>query len=137
MKKILPILAVLAFGIVEARAEVAELRSSYSSAFYLMLLATLVVIGLVAFLMWKQRHGWKQVLRAVWISALITVLTEVIIFLVGIPLKLWMVWCSIGSKCPSQFDMFFVYAPYTTAGIFLVTLLIFCLVAYSNKKKAT
>ena len=73
-------------------------------------------------------------LKIAGISLLITAIIELAFYIIGSFFNIFMVYCEPGYyECPSQFDMFISYLPFTAIPIFLITFVIYSLIRIWKK----
>ncbi len=67
-------------------------------------------------------------MKIAWVSLLITLGIEVLFYVIGSSFDMFVVYCFSGANCPTQFDIFVSYLPYTAIVIFLITFVIYSLI---------
>lgn len=110
-------------------------RTILSPLFYIILFSIISIIGLIIFFIKKLNYNFSKILKSIVISLLITLIIEVLFYVVGSWLHWFMVYCSGWGKCPSSFEIFIGYLPYTATTIFLITILTYYLVKFVRRKK--
>ncbi|MBI2499561.1 hypothetical protein HYV88_04945 [Candidatus Woesearchaeota archaeon] len=112
---------------------VTEITNSFSSLFYITPLVIIAIITLIIFFIRKLNYNFKQVLKSIWISLLITISIQILVLLVSmflLPQQL----CKIGANCPTNAEVSLSFLPYTTPIIFLFVILIYYIKKFIKKK---
>ena len=125
-KTVLSIITALFLVKMISAQEVVSEKSSLSPLFYIIILSVLFIVGLIIFFIKKLDYDINQILKSVGISLLITLIIEILIFIFFKPT----IYCGLGESCPSSFEYFLGFLPYTAATIFLITILIYYIVKF-------
>ena len=109
-------------------------KSGFSSLFYITILVVIIIIGLVIFFIKRLNYGFKQVLKSIGFSLLVTLIFEILFFVIGLPIGLFSVWCKMGGKCPTAFEVYLEYVPSTAITVFLVSLFVYYVVKIVKRR---
>ncbi|PIN91146.1 hypothetical protein COU57_01835 [Candidatus Pacearchaeota archaeon CG10_big_fil_rev_8_21_14_0_10_32_14] len=111
-----------------------EAQSNFNSLFYIVILSTIIVIGLIIFFIMKLRHNFKQVGKALGISAIITLIIEFFVWIYFSFINPGQVYCKMGANCPSSSFLSFLFVLYFFVPILLIVLFIYYLIVFIRNK---
>ena len=112
----------------------AQQKLDFFNPFFLTLYGLAAIFFLSIFFLIKSKIGWKKSSNIIGISLGITFILEVLFWVIGSNIGMFLVMCGSFKDCPSQFDTFLFYLPYTGIFVFMITLFIFSLIMFIRRK---
>lgn len=115
---------------------VTEITNNLSPLFYIAIITIIIVITLIIFFIKKLNYNFKQVLKSIWISLLITIGIQILVLLIGAFILPEAICDAKNStvRCPTNADIFLSYLPYTMPVILLFIILIYYTTKFIRKK---
>jgi hypothetical protein len=112
--------------------EIVNATQSFSSALYIIILVTVILLALIIFFNRKMNYDLKKTFKSIWISILITLGLQILLTLIG---SFFMgIQCKEGSPCPSNFEMSLGFFPYTFPAILLIVIFLYYLINFARNK---
>ncbi len=108
-------------------------RLDFFNSIFLIIYGLIAILILSIFFLIKSKIGWKKSFKVVGASLGITFVLETLFWIIGFKFGMFTVMCASFGGCPSQFDIFLSYLPYTLISVFIITLFLFSLVVFLRR----
>ena len=109
-------------------------RTQLAPIFYVFAVFYIVIVFLILFFITKLKQRFKEIIKVVGISFLITFILEALFYVIGSFFRFYVVFCELGHNCPSQFQIYIEFAKWIFIPLFLIVLFIYYLVLFLRRK---